>query len=169
MPQSIQSYYEDFYPRGIRKMVAISIICLTTMVPAVIVWKDGGEPAPQPHPGIRPRFGNRPLGGNQAPQPAAASRLPIFRTMLAVLGGFLGLALYYPRSGFKRYALLSGPLSGIGSLFVIGEYLAGRTTVYRFEIVFASLIGALPGVILYVILTRRKWHKKHSSDSLWIE
>ncbi|MBI3860991.1 MAG: hypothetical protein HY290_03765 [Planctomycetia bacterium] len=169
MPQPGTSFYEDFYPRGVRKFVAIGVICVTTLVPSVVAWKDGAGAVPQQSPAFGSRFGIPGRGGN-APSPRPGipwSR--IGRMLLSAFGGALGLAIYYPRWGFKRYALLCGPILGIGSIVVAEWYLTGRTRVYRFETVFTSLIGGLPGVVLYVLLARRKWRKKQPADTIWIE
>jgi hypothetical protein len=168
MPPTQGSFYEDLYPRGLRKLFAIGLICATTLLPAITAWKAGPQPVPQPGPAFGPRFGTARRGSDDRKN-AAAATLPIGRTMLAMLGGMLGLAIYFPRRGFKRCALLAGPVLGLGSMFVAGWYLSGRSTVYRFEAVFSALIGALPGVALYIALVRRKWHKRHSADTMWIE
>jgi len=167
MPPTQGSFYEDLYPRGLRKLFAIGLICATTLLPTITAWKAGPEPALQAGPAYGPRFGNA-RRGTDGRTHAPASTLPIGRTMLAVSGCMLGLAIYYPRRGFKRFALLCGPVLGLGSMFVAGWYLSGRSTVYRFEAVFSALIGALPGVALYVALVRRKWHKRHSAETIWI-
>ncbi len=162
------SFYLDFYPRGLRKFFAIFVIFVTTFLPVLTAWKAGPESAAQPVRAFGPRFGNtrREAIGRSS---SVVSRMPIFRTLLAMFGGALGLAIYYPRWGFKRYALLCGPILGLGSMWLVGWYLTGRTTVYRFETVFAALIGAFPGAALYVLLARRKWHKKNAAESIWIE
>jgi len=168
MPPTGNSFYEDLYPRGLRKLLAIGVICATTLLPAITAWKTGPEPVPQPGPAFGPRFGNS-RRGTDGRTNSAGSTLPVGRTLLAMFGGALGLAIYYPRWGFKRFALLCGPVLGMGSMFVAGWYLSGRSTVYRFEVVFSALIGALPGVALYVALVRRKWHKKQAATTIWVE
>lgn len=175
MSPQANSFYEDLYPRGFRKFLGISVVCLTSLIPALMHWKQGPDPNPQPAPAFGPHYsGHRGLAGPQPdrfsqPRKLVDTLLAIGRTLLAVLGGVLGLAIYYPRSGFKRFALLCGPILGIGSMMLAGWYLTGRTKVYRFEAVFAALIGAFPGIALYVLLVRRKWRKKHATETLWIE
>ena len=92
-----------------------------------------------------------------------------FRTLLAAFGTAVGMAIYYPRRGFKRYALLCGPIIGVGSAALTSWWLTGRANVHRFEVVFAALLGAAPGVLLYVFLTRRKWNKLHAPRDIWLE
>lgn len=174
MPHEASSFYQDFYPRGLRKFCGIGIICLTSLIPALTVWKEGPEQVPlhQPafgrgFPGTR-GFGRPAWGGNNEPQKSTIPWGLIGRTLLASFGGVVGLAIYYPAWGFKRYALLCGPTLGLGSMMLLDWYLGGRTKIYRFEGVFAALIGAFPGVVLYALLARRKWHKKHPADAIWL-
>jgi hypothetical protein len=172
MPRGNDSFYSDFYPRGFRKFFAIGVICLTTLVPAVAAWKDAPGPIPPQGPAFGPRFpGPRGFPARQqGDQPSLVSRvLQAGRILLAAFGSILGLMIYYPRSGFKRYALLCGPALGIGSFLLLNWYLTGRVKVYRFEAVFAALLGGLPGVLLYIFLARRKWYGRQRSEALWIE
>jgi hypothetical protein len=170
---SPDSIGEALYPRGLRKTMAMVLFFVTTTTPTVFLWQN--PPAnPQPngpigiarfrslHEPPSRGFGGRSMTpgfgpGFAAPAPApsrtASNWLTSFvQLFLATVGGALSLALYYPRWGFKRYAILCGPLVGLGTMFFLGVYLFARTEVYRFEIVFAAMIGAIPGLLLYVLL-----------------
>lgn len=78
---------------------------------------------------------------------------------LAMAGGIFSLALYYPRWGFKRFAILCGPIVGIGTMLLLSMYLFARTDVYKFEICIVAIIGALPGLLLYLLLVAWKFRR----------
>lgn len=169
---------DSLYPSGWRKTLAMLLFFATTTMPSVFVWQypNRQPPIPVGVSAVRPWEG--PTGRtwtytSQAPVGARSqmyiSNFPsnkrpspfrwlgsFFRLSLAVLGGILSLALYYPFSGFKRFAVLCGPIVGLGSMIALGMYLFARTEVYRFEIAFAAICGALPGVALYAILVYTK-------------
>jgi hypothetical protein len=175
MSHRADSFYEDFYPRGFRKLLAVGVICLTSLVPAIVAWQREPENAPVQRFGGPGGFSGLRPGGFNKLQNTAGSRLPIGRTVLAMFGGVFGLMIYCPRWGFKRYALVCGPILGLGSILVLNWYLTGRTKVYRFEAVFAALIGTLPAVAVYILLARRKWHLKNppatkeTVETIWIK
>jgi hypothetical protein len=169
MANQHSSFGQDFYPRGWLKVLAILLIFSTTLLPAVISWKNGPGRDLQMPSRFGPGFGSlRQAPALEAGQPVS-SRLPIGQTILAVVGSVVGLALYYPKWGFKRYALLAGPVLGIGAMYFLNGYLEGRQTVHRVEIVFGGLLGSLPGCLFYTWLARRKWRRKNPPDSIWIE
>jgi hypothetical protein len=162
---------EGLYPRGFRKTIALLLFFVMTTMPTVFSWQNpptspaasnsSGINSFEPFPGPPSRhFNHRPFGAAQQATPPSrgwAYLLSSFLQLsLATIGGAFSLALYYPRSGFKRFALLCGPLVGLGTMFTLGLYLAARSEVYRFEICFASLVGAAPGLALYVLLVSWK-------------
>lgn len=177
---------EALYPRGFRKTLAMILFFLVTTLPTVILWEN--TPVSQtPLPGSagargfggsgfgpHDRFGGSPggrfqpssFGGrfNSAPQASRnwswSNILPPFaQVFLATVGGAFSLALYYPRSGFKRFAILCGPMLGFGSMSALALYLAARSEVYRFEICFVAIAGALPGLLVYLALVYWKTNR----------
>jgi hypothetical protein len=170
MSQPQTTFYEDLYPRGFRKLLAIGIIFASSALPATYAWQHGGDAVADPadHFGVPRGFAPPPRFG-PAPPAARAEGVPLRRTFFAMLGSAIGLVVYYPRRGFKRYALLCGPLIGLGTAILTTSWLTGRQHVHRAELVFAALLGGAPGALLYAWLARRKWIKLHAREEIWIE
>lgn len=158
---------EGLYPRGFRKFLALILFFAATTTPTVFLWQnppdspavsEAGSFAPYPAPPSR-YPSHRPYGP-QASSSSGSTWWLLFcsfmQLSLATFGGLFSLALYYPRSGFKRFALLCGPLVGLGTMFLLGIYLAARTNVYRFEIPLVAIVGAAPGLTMYVLLVSWK-------------
>jgi hypothetical protein len=138
----------NFKLNGFRKFLAIALFFLTVVLPVSSLWQEGGlEPA------ASPRFPSFTRGARQT-EPAI--RTPWYLWPLAITGGILSLALYCPNWGYKRYALLCGPIAAIGTQMFLVYWLTGRTTVYRFEPVLVAMAGALPGIAIWVMLILRK-------------
>jgi len=156
------TFYDDFYPRGFRKFFAMGIIFLTSALPATYAWQHGPIQQPQNRHAFPPRPPNRWVNqdgdGNLTGMPRSFSYK---RMLLAMFCSMLGLMIYYPRWGFKRYALFCGPFIGWGTSVATSTWLIGRAEVYRVELVFAAMLGGIPGTIVYVLLARRKWCRKY--------
>ncbi|WP_425617428.1 hypothetical protein NA78x_001105 [Anatilimnocola sp. NA78] len=182
-----ESVGDSLYPRGFRKTLAMVLFFVTATLPSVVFWQSEDSP-PQPHgpvgfaamhpldgppsrafgPGPR-SFGVSHRHSHYGPAandgPSLMSWVgTFFRWSLAFFGGIFSLALYYPRWGFKRFALLCGPIAGLGAMMALAMYLFARTEVYRFEIVFASMFGALPGILLYALLVYAKASRLANQD-----
>ena len=73
----------------------------------------------------------------------------VFYTIMLICGGASGtfLAARYPLPG-----LIAGAVSGLGALYAIALVLDNVESVYDVFLAIAGLIGALPGVIVYVVL-----------------
>jgi hypothetical protein len=151
------SYRDEFYPRGFRKLFALLIIAGVTTLPPVIAWQN--EPAEQagglPTGMYAPRGGFLPDGDEAAPGFLTRVWTGIKR-LTAIAFTTAALMLYYPRRGFKRYALLCGPIIALAAPWVLAAYLSGRSEVFRFEIAMVAMAASLPGAALYVWLTWRK-------------
>lgn len=50
--------------------------------------------------------------------------------------------------------LLPGSLMGLGSYAATSAYLAGRTTVYLLELPIPSIVGSVPGIVLFLVVMR---------------
>ncbi|MGE3777187.1 MAG: hypothetical protein AB7F89_08390 [Pirellulaceae bacterium] len=155
----IVRYRDEFYPVGFRKLFALMLVSSVTVLPAVASWAD--TPVESATESRLPTGRFRPRGGflreTEKPQPGVVSTLwGIVKRCFQVTVATLGVMLYYPRSGFKRYALLCGPFIAFFVPFVVGLYLRGRSEVFRAEIVVVALLALAPGVALYVLLTSRK-------------
>ncbi|MCA9058723.1 MAG: hypothetical protein KDA85_09495 [Planctomycetaceae bacterium] len=157
-------YRHEFYPAGFRKLMAIMLITSVTVLPEVFSWvgPPEGESTINGIPTGRyaPRGGFLP--GDSRPRYAAPQTSFLKTVWTAVKRCFvvvvttLGVVLYYPRRGFKRYALLCGPVIALLVPLVMSLYLRGRTEVFRAEILVVALIALSPGIGLYVLLTWRK-------------
>jgi hypothetical protein len=154
----IVRYRDEFYPAGFRKVFALVLVVSVTVLPELFSWV--GTPVERPAARTPTgRFG--PSGGflpeRQQPRSNVLHILWSFiKRSVVLLITTLGVALYYPRPGFKRYSLLCGPLIALIVPTCIAVYLQGRTEVFRAEILIVSLVALLPGIGLYVLLTWRK-------------
>ncbi|MCO6455574.1 MAG: hypothetical protein J5I93_09790 [Pirellulaceae bacterium] len=154
-------YRDEFSMYGWRKVLAGLLIAAATTIPPVIAWQ---HPAADPPPSSgfpSGRFPVRERFVRDRGQPSTGSKIlswlaAAFRHTTVALVTTLGLMLYYPRQGFKRYALLCGPVLAIIVPACLSAYLQGREEVYRVELVLVSIIASLPAVGLYVWLTWRK-------------
>jgi hypothetical protein len=160
------SYRDEFYPAGFRKLLALMMISAVVAIPPLFAWQH--EPVERPARSF-PTGRYAPRGAflpdrEPAGQRIAGAVLSGFKHLTIAFVVTLGLALYYPRSGFKRYSLLCGPLIAWLAPLCVAAYLAGRTEVFRFEIVLATIASALPGAALYVWLT---WRKAQRQGMVW--
>lgn len=152
-------YRDEFYPSGFRKVLALLLVMSVTVMPEVFSWLN--SPASPPAVSSLPTGRFHPSGGflgnRDEPDSGALHTLWTFvkRSFVVIVATF-GVMLYYPHSGFKRYALVCGPLMAFLVPPCIEWYLRGRTEVYRVELVLVSLVALLPGILLYIILTWRK-------------
>jgi hypothetical protein len=173
------SYREEFGLRGFRKMLAAMLILAVTVIPVLSAWQRG--PAEEDAGGAFPRgeFGPRaglpagrfgPRRGMFAEREAGGGWNVLRVIWSAIVRGFVIIAttlllmLYYPASGFKRYALLAGPLIALLVPATIAMYLRGRQEVYNVELALVSCVAMLPGVGLYVLLT---WRKAQRLGMVW--
>ncbi len=173
------SYREEFGLRGFRKLLAAMLILAVTVIPSLSAWQRG--PAAADDAGAFPRgaFGPRAdfpagrfgrPGGRFADQQAGGGWNVLGVIWSAMVRGFVTVAttlllmLYYPASGFKRYALLAGPLIALLVPAAISLYLRGRQEVYNVELALVACVAMLPGVGLYVLLT---WRKAQRLGMVW--
>jgi hypothetical protein len=156
MEIEVVRFRDEFGAYGIRKILALMIIA------GVVLWPVGqwlrGEP--QPAAGFRSGPPSRWAQAEEEPKVRVFSWRTIFTTIVVAFA----LMFYYPRWGYKRYALLAAPLIAFGAPWVLSWYLEDRTTVYRFEVVVAAWIGALPGAALYLWLA---WRKARRRGMVW--
>jgi hypothetical protein len=156
-------YRDEFYPSGFRKILAIMLVTAVTVLPEFFSW---ASPPRQEvsfgSPGARfpsSRFSSdrfqEDSGGSTAGKVLGVV-WRIFKTGFVMVVATLGVMLYYPRPGFKRYALLCGPLIAIMVPLTLSLYLRGRTEIFRAEILVVSLVAAIPAIALYFYLTWRK-------------
>jgi len=161
----IVSYHDEFYPSGFRKFMAMLLVLSVTALPEVFSWVSSPEPPARSMPSGRfsPRGGF--LEEREGPARNILSTLwTITKRCFVMLVCTLGLMLYYPRSGFKRYSLLCGPILALTVPLVVSAYLSGRTEVFRAEILVVTLVSLVPGVGLYIFLT---WRKAQSMGMVW--
>jgi hypothetical protein len=154
------SYRDEFRLRGLRKTLALMIIAAITTIPPVFAWQN--EPAEAAGSRSFPTGRFAPRGGYLPDQEESGFLTTVwtgFKRLLAIAITTAGLMLYYPRRGFKRYAVLAGPIIALSTPWILGAYLAGRQEVFRFEIVLVAMASALPGAAVYVWLTWRKGRK----------
>ena len=147
-------FRDEFGLYGFRKIFAVLVIVFATGWP-VWSWQRGESqpPARIPFPAGPPsRWAND--------ESESQRRILNWKSIVSIPIVTMALALYYPRWGFKRYALLAGPLISLGVPWVLSWYLEGRTSVYRFELVVAAWMGALPGAALYAWLAWRKARRR---------
>lgn len=73
----------------------------------------------------------------------------VFYTVMLICGAASGtfLAARYPVPG-----LIAGAISGVGALYAVALVLDNVESVYDVFLVIAGMIGAVPGVIVYVVL-----------------
>jgi hypothetical protein len=159
-------YRDEFYPVGFRKLFALMLVVAVTVLPEVFSWV--GTPVQQPGLGMprgdlgaRSRFLSEPEAEGTGLL-ATLGRI-LWRTFVVLVATF-GLILYYPRSGFKRYALLCGPLIAFLVPACVAQYLEGRTEVFRAEVLVVTLLALAPGVGLYIWLT---WRKAKRLGMVW--
>jgi hypothetical protein len=149
----------DMNVRGFHRYLALTLFFLCTILPVDCLWKEGKlDPqnnAAQTPPRFGPRFGPR-LGQQAAEEERSGVEVTWYLWPLAVGGSILAMMLYCPNWGFKRFALLGGPIAGIGALMFLSYWLTGRDRIYRFEPVLIALLGAAPGVGLWVLFILRK-------------
>ena len=155
----ILRYRDEFYPSGFRKVFALMLIVSVTVLPGVFTWV--GTPVKQDRATTTPSGQFRPSGGflpeRQEPLTGILELIwTVLKRCLAIFFTTLGVMMYYPSRGFKRYALLCGPLIAIVVPICLAVYLQGRTEVFRAEILLVSLLALSPGIGLYVYLTWRK-------------
>jgi hypothetical protein len=130
-----------------------------TVLPATFTWVS--QPVEQPGFARMPtsRFGSG--GGYLSRRDEPRSNVlhiiwSVIKRSAVVVAATIGFMLYYPRQGFKRYALLCGPLAAFIVPWAVSSYLQGRTEVFRAELFVVALIALSPGIALYVFLTWRK-------------
>jgi len=135
-PVEIKSFRDEFYPSGGRKVIAMLLIIAVTGFPALRQWETYAEYE-------------------------TTSRIwEVLRTAFTMFVVTASLMLYYPSWGYKRYALLSGPMIALCIPWAVSSYLQGRTTVYRTEVAIVTLVAALPGAALYGYLCWRKARRR---------
>jgi hypothetical protein len=147
----------DLNVRGFRRYLAIFLFMVGVIFPIDSCFRDGllletanVRSAPMS------RFGG-PRG--RLVEATQESSMPWYLKPLAVVMSILALMLYLPNWGFKRYALIAGPMIGLGSIWLLTYWLTGRTSIHRFEPVLAAMLGALPGVAVWILLVRAKAHR----------
>lgn len=143
-------------PNGMRRFLAIAIFVLCVIIPVQSAWQDGqleGEST------SISRFGPR-LGRAGYVNSTPSVHISWYLWPLAITGSIFSLALYFPSWGFKRYALVCGPVAGIGALMFLSYWLTGRQTIYRFEPVLVAMAGAVPGVAVWALLILRKIERR---------
>jgi hypothetical protein len=155
----IVRYRDEIYPAGFRKIFALMLLFSVTALPELFSWSEyPGEQSPaagMPAGRFRPQGGF--LSHHEEPKSSFLQKLWTFiKRSCVVLITIFAVMLYYPRSGFKRYALLCGPVFAFVVPFCVANYLQGRTEVYRGEIAAVSVLALAPGIALYVFLTWRK-------------
>lgn len=154
-----ERYRDEFYPSGFRKIFAMLLVTSVVVLPELNAWRD--SPAQRPSPMGMPSGRFRPSGGflseYSEPRPSLFQSVwsSIKRGFVTIVA-IVGVMLYYPRTGFKRYALLVGPVFAFLVPVCVRLYLQDRTEVYSTEIVLVSLVAFLPGIALYAFLTWRK-------------
>ena len=135
---SLLSYHEEFYPHGLRKTLALLIIFGATVLPTMIAWEQ--SPIEEPGSASMPTGRFVPRGGFLPDRPQPSSGIGrwiagVFTTLAVTFG----VVLYYPKSGFKRYAILCGPVMALCIPACLGAYLSGRVEVFRIEIMLVTL------------------------------
>lgn len=80
---------------------------------------------------------------------------------LCGLVGIIGLAVYYPRPGYRLVGAVSGFLVGGGMVFATIAYVAfasamSRTWIANAELAIPFVVGGAPGFIVYYLLATRK-------------
>lgn len=141
--------------RGLSRYLALIIFFACIILPVESLWKDG-KLDPERNATQMGRIG--PRLGRMATGDAAPSGVQVswYLWPIAVMGSIVALMLYCPGWGFKRYALLCGPIAGIGALMFLSYWLTGRHTIYRFEPIVVAMAGATPGIALWTMLVLRK-------------
>ncbi|MFN3148352.1 hypothetical protein [Bremerella sp.] len=158
------SYSEEFYPHGVRKVLALMVMGSILVLPEMFAW--GSAPSPAEVSRSFPTGMYRPRGGFiREPSESTASKVlgtigSILKRVFIIGAVTIALMVYYPRAGFKRFALLCGPIIALLVPLAIATYLQGRQEVYRVEVVLVTLVAALPGAALYVWLTWMKAKKR---------
>lgn len=74
---------------------------------------------------------------------------------IATVGAALSGVAYVHGRAPHHVGLIGGALCAPGSLAAIAWWTSGRTSVLRIEVAIAFLLGAVPGVLVYVWLFRR--------------
>lgn len=161
------SYREEFYPGGFRKTLAIALVVSVTALPTVFSWV--GTPVDQDAAMNMPSGRFRPSGGllpeRETSSDSVFDRIwSTIKRAAVVFMTTIAFVLYYPRLGFKRYALLCGPLLAFIVPACIDMYLQGRVEVYRVEVALVMLAAMSPGVGLYMWLT---WRKARRQGMVW--
>ncbi len=152
-------YRDEFYPGGFRKVFALMLVVAVTVLPQAFAWV--ATPIEQPGASSLPTGRFAPRGGflpqREEPRPGRLQSIwnGIQRSFVVAVAT-IGFMMYYPRKGFKRHALLCGPLVAFLVPLCVSSYLQGRTEVFRAELVVVALIALSPGIALYVALTWRK-------------
>ena len=163
-------YRDEFYPVGLRKTLAIMLVTAVTVLPEFFAWANPPATASRATPsmgrsthsmGRMPgsRFGSssmRAEPGESSLNSILSILWQVTKTGFVMVVATAGVMLYYPHAGFKRYALLCGPLLAILVPLTLAMYLRGRTEIFRAEILVVSLIAMAPVVALYIFLTWRK-------------
>lgn len=144
--------------RGFRRYLAVMIFVGCIILPVESLWKDGKLETQENT--TTNRFGPRSARLAAAETPNSGVKVTWYLWPIAVMGSMLALALYCPGWGFKRYALLCGPIVGIGALMFLSYWLTGRDKIYRFEPVLVAFAGAAPGIAIWTMLVLRKAEKK---------
>lgn len=163
----VLSYREEFSPNGLRKIIAMLMIATVTVLPPVVSWErsSGEESTARGMP--TGRFA--PGGGflPEAPPPhvrALAWLGTVLWRLFTLAVTVVGLIIYYPRKGFKRYALVAAPILAFFVPAAVALYLHGRSEVFRVEVFLVTLVAAAPAVALYVYLT---WRKARRLGMMW--
>lgn len=144
----------DLNVRGFLRYLAIILFVAGVVLPLDSSWREGRlSGTPETRSNV-PRFGN--VRSRFVDDAREQQGVPWYLKTIAVVSSIVALMLYLPRWGFKRYALLAGPIMGLGAFWVLGYWLSGRTTIVRYEPVLAGMLGALPGIVLWIVLVRIK-------------
>ena len=70
----------------------------------------------------------------------------------ATVGGALAGLVW--RVEARLLGAFAGGIAGLGGLYAVDFYLTGRTQVYVFEMLLPIVIGCLPGILVFVALSR---------------
>ncbi len=75
-------------------------------------------------------------------------------TLIALVGGAVAGAIASPRANFSWKGIIVGIVYGVGTLWATILYTQARSSILKIEIAVPLLIGAIPAVIVYLILSR---------------
>ncbi len=111
-----------------KRKVAIVVLTLSAVVPALLVS------------GFVPEL----------------SIAPLYASIAAGVGGVIAGFIVIDRNMQRPWAApLCGALVGLGALWVTIFYASFRDRIFSLELGVVAIVGAIPGLILFVLLTRR--------------